>query len=121
MQVMEDPDTGPDSLPDWRIPYLDYLVLGVLPTDRTEARCLACHVKSFVLLDWKLYKRSPTGILQCCIPREQGKRLLQDIHGGIYGHHAAPRTLIENAFRQSFYWPTAVADATEVVHSCKGC
>jgi hypothetical protein len=52
----------------------------------------------FVLLDWELYKRSPTGILQCCIPRQQGKRLLQDIHGGIYGHHATPHILVGNAF-----------------------
>ena len=26
-----------------------------------------------------------------------------------------------NAFRQGFYWPTAVADATEIVRTCEGC
>jgi hypothetical protein len=26
-----------------------------------------------------------------------------------------------NAFRQGFYWPTAVADATRIVHTCEGC
>ena len=26
-----------------------------------------------------------------------------------------------NAFRQGFYWPTAVADATDVVRTCEGC
>jgi hypothetical protein len=26
-----------------------------------------------------------------------------------------------NAFRQGFYWPTAVADATRIVRSCRGC
>ena len=26
-----------------------------------------------------------------------------------------------NAFRQGFYWPTAVADATKLVRSCEGC
>ena len=35
-------------------------------------------------------------------------------------HHAAPRTLVGNAFRQGFYWPTAVADATDVVRTCEG-
>jgi hypothetical protein len=114
-QIKDEPDTGPDPLMDWRIPYLDCLVHDVLPTDRTEARCLARRVKSFVLLDQELYKRSPTGILQRCIPTVLGKKLLQDIHGGICGHHTAPRTLIENAFRQGFYWPTVVANVTEVV------
>jgi hypothetical protein len=26
-----------------------------------------------------------------------------------------------NAFEQGFYWPTAVADATRIVRSCRGC
>jgi hypothetical protein len=63
MQIREDPDIGPDPLLDWRIPYLDCLVCGVLPTDKTEARRLARRAKSFVLLDQELYKQSLTGIL----------------------------------------------------------
>jgi hypothetical protein len=70
MQIKDELDIGPDPLMDWRIPYLDCLVHDVLPTDRTEARCLACRVKSFVLLDQELYKQSPTRILQRCIPTE---------------------------------------------------
>jgi transposase InsO family protein len=46
---------------------------------------------------------------------------LQEIHSGACGHHAAPRALVGNAFRQGFYWPTAVADATRIVRTCQGC
>jgi transposase InsO family protein len=46
---------------------------------------------------------------------------LQEIHSGACGHHAAPRALVGNAFRQGFYWPTVVADATGIVCSCQGC
>jgi hypothetical protein len=28
---------------------------------------------------------------------------------------------VGNAFRQGFYWPTTVADATRIVRSCRGC
>jgi transposase InsO family protein len=28
---------------------------------------------------------------------------------------------VGNTFRQGFYWPTAVADATRIVRSCQGC
>jgi hypothetical protein len=31
------------------------------------------------------------------------------------------RTLVGNTFCQGFYWPTAVADASEIVRTCKGC
>jgi hypothetical protein len=73
---------------------------GELPLDRAEARRLAQRAKSFVLLgDGKeLYHRSPSGILQRCISITEGQELLQEIHSGACGHHAAPRALVGNAF-----------------------
>jgi hypothetical protein len=60
---------------------------------------MACEPrKSFVIIEGELYKKSHTKVLQCCIPIEQGRQLLKDIHGGVCGHHAAPRTLVGNAF-----------------------
>jgi ribonuclease HI len=100
-------------------PYLEYLLRGELPLDKAEAR----RAKSFVLLgdEKELYHRSPSGILQRCISVAQGQELLQEIHSGACGHHAAPRALVGNAFRQGFYWPTVLADATRIVRSCQGC
>jgi ribonuclease HI len=108
---------------NWQTPYLQYLHRGELPLDKAEARWLARRAKSFVLLgDEKgVYHRSPSGILQRCISVAEGQELLQEIHSGACGHHAAPRALMGNAFRQGFYWPTMVADATRIVRSCQGC
>jgi ribonuclease HI len=108
---------------NWQTPYLQYLHRGELPLDKAEARRLARHAKSFVLLgdEKELYHHSPSGILQRCISITKGQELLQEIHSGACGHHAAPRALVGNAFRQGFYWPTAVADATRIVRSCQGC
>ena len=91
----------------------------MLPSDRAQARRVARRAKSFIVIDRELYKRSPSGVLQRCIPIPEGKELIRDIHTGICGHHAAPRTLVGNAFRQGFYWHTAVADATDVVRTCE--
>jgi hypothetical protein len=85
--------TPPANLePDWRVPYLDHLTRGDLPSDKTEARRITRRAKSFVIFgnDKELYRRSPTGILQRCIINEEGKNLLKDLHSGAYGHHAAP-------------------------------
>jgi len=103
---------APDDLSDWRYPLLQRLVDGTLPSDQAKARRVARRAKSFLLLDGEMYKRSPSGILMRCITRQEGIKLLEDIHSGACGHHAAPWTLVGNAFRQGFYWPTAVADAT---------
>jgi len=99
MALEEDPAAESDPPDDWRTLYLDYLLRDILPADKTEARRLARRAKSFVLIEGELYKRGHIGILQLCIPDEQGKLLLGDIHGGACGHHAAPRTLVGNAFR----------------------
>jgi hypothetical protein len=108
---------------NWQTPYLEYLLRGELPLDKAKARRLARRAKSFILLgdEKELYHRSPTGILQRCISTAQGQELLQEIHSGACGHHAAHRALMGNAFRQGFYWPTVVADATRIVRSCRGC
>jgi hypothetical protein len=108
---------------NWQTPYLQYLHRGELPLDKAEARRLARRAKSFVLLgdEKELYHRSPSGILQRCISIAEGQELLQEIHSRACGHHAAPRALVGNAFRQGFYWPTAMADATRIVRSCQEC
>ena len=121
MELEEDPATEPDPLVNWMMPYLDYLLREALLIDKMEARWLARRAKSFVLVEGELYKRSHTRILQRCIPIEQGKQLLSDIHGRVCGHHAALRTLVKNVFQQGFYWPTAVADAEQIVRTCEGC
>jgi hypothetical protein len=93
---------------------------GELPPDRFEARRIARMAKSFTVVDGELYKRTASGILQWCIPIPQGRELIRDIHVGTCGHHVVPRTLMGNAFRQGFYWPTAVADTNEVVCTWEG-
>jgi hypothetical protein len=94
---------------------------GELPADRSKARRIARLARSFTLTDGELYKRAASGFLQWCVPIPQGRELLQDIHAGVCSHHAALRTLVGNAFCQGFYWPTVVADASEIMRTYEGC
>ena len=55
-------DEAPTSQ-DWRTQYLDWMIRGILPSDRAQARRLARWAKSFALIDDELYKRSPSGVL----------------------------------------------------------
>jgi hypothetical protein len=121
MEIDEDAEAEPDPLADWRTLYLNCLIHEALPVDKTEARWIAHHAKSFIIIGEELYKKSHTRILQRCIPTEQGKMLLDDIQRGSCGHHVGPRTLVGKDFRQGFYWPTVVADAELIVRTCKGC
>jgi hypothetical protein len=91
------------SAGDWRDKYIACMDRGELPSDRSEARCIVGMAKSFTLVDSELYKRAASVVLQRCVPIPQGRELLRDIHAGVCAHHAAPRTLVGNAFRQGFY------------------
>ena len=77
-----------------------YLLHEVLPKDRNAARKIARRAKTFAVIDSELYKHSTSesGILMKCIPIAQGKELLLEIHIGICGHHATPRSLVRKAF-----------------------
>jgi hypothetical protein len=89
---------------NWQTPYLQYLHQGELTLDKAEARRLARRAKSFVLLgdEKELYQCSPSGILQRGISIDAGQELLQEIHSGACGDHAAPQALVGNACRQGF-------------------
>jgi ribonuclease HI len=93
------------SVVDWRDKYIAWMNRGELPSDRSEARHIARMAKSFTLVDSELYKRAASGILQRCVPIPEGRELLLDIHAGVCGQHAAPRTLVGNAFARASTGP----------------
>jgi len=66
-------------------------------------------------------KNASSEVLLKCISQDDGIKLLDDIHAGSCGNHAASRTLVGKAFRAGFYWPTAVTDAEKLVRHCEGC
>nr|AAP03396.1 putative GAG-POL precursor [Oryza sativa Japonica Group]AAR87204.1 putative GAG-POL precursor [Oryza sativa Japonica Group]ABF98135.1 retrotransposon protein, putative, unclassified [Oryza sativa Japonica Group] len=98
-----------------------YLTDKTLPEDREGSERIQRISKRYVLVEGTLYRRAANGILLKCIPREQGVELLADIHEGECGAHSASRTLVGKAFRQGFYWPTALNDAVDLVRRCRAC
>jgi hypothetical protein len=80
------------------------------------------RAKSYVLVGDKLYRRgASSGVLMKCIPREEGKGILEEIHKGVCDNYASSRKLVSKAFRRAFYWPTALGDTEELIRRCQGC
>jgi hypothetical protein len=85
---------------DWRQPFIDYICEQKVPTDKNLAEQLIHRAKSYVLVGDKLYRWVATsGVLMKCVPREEGKDILEEIHKGVCGNHASSRTLVSKAFR----------------------
>jgi hypothetical protein len=84
---------------DWRQPFVDYIREQKVPTDKNLAEQLIRRAKSYVLVGDKLYNWGATsGVLMKCVPREEGKDILEKIHKGICGNHASSRTLVSEGF-----------------------
>jgi uncharacterized membrane-anchored protein len=85
---------------DWRQPFIDYIREQKVPAEKNLAEQLIRRSKTYVLVGDKLYRQDATsGVLMKCIPREEGKDILEEIHKGVCGNHASSRTLISKAFR----------------------
>jgi hypothetical protein len=84
---------------DWRQPFIDYIREQKVPTDKNLAEQLVLHAKSYVLVGDKLYRRGASfEVLMKCVPREEGKVILEEIHKGVCGNHASSRMLVSKAF-----------------------
>ena len=73
------------------------------------------------IVNGELYRCSVTGAFERCVPPEEGREILREIHEGDCGHHAGSKSLVAKAFRHGFYWLTAHADAEDLVSKCDGC
>jgi hypothetical protein len=84
---------------DLRQPFIDYIREQKVPSDKNVAEQLVRRAKTYVLVEDKLYRRGATsGVLMKCIPREEGKDILEEIHKGVCDSHASSRTLVSKAF-----------------------
>jgi len=120
--MLIDDTTLTTSSHDWRTPFIKYLSDGSGFQDKTDNERLIRRSKNYILVDGNLMRKNASSeVLLKCISQDDGVKLLDDIHVGSCGNHAASRTLVGKAFRAGFYWPTAVADAEKLVRHCEGC
>jgi transposase InsO family protein len=106
---------------DWREPIIKYIKNEEEPDDKAAAERIARQLAHYTLIGDTLYRRGASGVLMKCIPSATRKQLLDEVHAGQCGIHAASRTLVGKVFRSGFYWPNAKQDAVELVQRCEAC
>jgi hypothetical protein len=89
----------PSPSSDWRKPFIKYLTTADIPTNKIEMECLIRRSKHYVLVDGKLmHKNAKEELHQKCVSKEEGEKILLEIHASTCGNHAAFRTLVGKAF-----------------------
>jgi hypothetical protein len=90
--------------PDTRVTEIwTYLKDNILPDDMASADRIAHLAKRYTLVEGDLYWRGINDVLMRYITREEGCKLLAEVHGGECGNHTSSRTLLGKAFQHGFY------------------
>ncbi|XP_026396838.1 uncharacterized protein LOC113291528 [Papaver somniferum] len=93
---------------DWRTEIHLFLEEGTLHADLKQARKIQSKAERYDLRDEILYKKSFLGPLFLYLSREEGHRILKDIHYGDACNHSGMRSLTDKAKMQGYYWPQVI-------------
>jgi hypothetical protein len=88
------------------------------PDNSTELLRIQQRAKAYQVIRDELHKTSVTGPLLCCLNRDEGKELLAETHSSVCRGHIGSRALTVKVFRQGFYWPSIIDDASNLVTTC---
>jgi ribonuclease HI len=118
IRLLSDPETSHKDTPppgscdvlmteaedDWCLNFIAYIVEQRVLEDKVEREKIIRRSANYVVIGTELYWRSTSNVvLMKCILRYEGLQLLQEIHGGECGNHAASANLVGKAFWSSFY------------------
>ena len=110
-----------ESVPSWMDPIWDYIIDGSLPDDPKDAAKIRARSARFTNHKGSLYKRGFFTPFLKCIVGEDTEYVLREVHEGICGNHIGACALAGKVFRQGYYWPTILKDATDQVKKCRIC
>ena len=87
-------------------PIMSFLQDGQLPQNTEEAKKVKKRAARFTILNDALYKRGFSMPYLKCVDEEEARYILEEIHGGVCGDHAEPRSLVNKVVRTGYFWPT---------------
>ena len=102
-------------------PIVSFLQDERLPQDIEEAKKIKKRAAKFTILNDTLYKRGLSMPYLKCVDEDEAKYILEEIHEGVCGDHAGPKSLVSKVIRTGYFWPTMQVDAEELVKKCNKC
>jgi hypothetical protein len=100
---------------------MTYLCHQYESDNSTKLTRMQQRAKAYQIIEDEVYKTSIIGPLLHCLSRDEDKELLTQMHSGVCGGHIGARALATKVFRQGFYWPSIIDDASKLVTTCLAC
>ena len=84
-------------------PIISFLQDGHLPQDVEETRKVRKRATRFTVLNDTLYKRGFSMPYLKCVDEEEAKYILEEIHEGVCGDHAGPRSRVSKIIKIGYF------------------
>ena len=97
--IEEVPTFTTQSMNSWMTLIVSFLQDGHLPQDADEARKIKKRAARFTILNDTLYKRGFSMPYLKCVNENEAKYILEEIHEGICGDHAGPKSLVSKVIQ----------------------
>ena len=82
---------------------VSFLQDGYLPQDAEEVKKVRKRAAIFTILNDTLYKRGFSMPYLKCVDEEEAKYILEEIHEGVCGDHAGPRSMVSKVIRIGYF------------------
>ncbi|KAK9074310.1 hypothetical protein SSX86_006908 [Deinandra increscens subsp. villosa] len=105
----------------WMTPIFEFLSDGKLPDGSEEARKIRAKALQYTIINDRLYRKSYLGPSLKCMSEAEASQIIKEVHEGICGLHAGPKTVVAKAQRAGFYWPGMYKSAIEEIKKCDNC
>ena len=106
---------------NWRIPFLEYLIKGILPDNRDEAYRLKRMVTRYIVEGGILFPKGFNGEPLRCLGTPEAQSIMQEVHAGECGNHQGKKQLLQQLLSLGYFWPTMKQDIAKHVKTCDTC
>ncbi|KAA3460438.1 RNA-directed DNA polymerase [Gossypium australe] len=107
----------------WYHDILQYVKNREYPDQATEndRRTLRKVANGYVLDGEILYNKRKDQVLIRCVDAVEAKKILEEVHEGVYGTHANGFTMGRQIMRFGYYWSTMEGDCIRYAKKCHKC
>uniref|UniRef100_A0A2N9GPS6 Uncharacterized protein n=1 Tax=Fagus sylvatica TaxID=28930 RepID=A0A2N9GPS6_FAGSY len=100
---------------DWRTPFLEYLLEGILPSNPKDVYRLKRLALRYFVEGGTLFRKGFHGEPLRCLSLSESQMVMKETHAGECGEHQGKKRLYQCLLTLGYYWPTMKKDAADFI------
>uniref|UniRef100_A0A2N9EI75 Uncharacterized protein n=1 Tax=Fagus sylvatica TaxID=28930 RepID=A0A2N9EI75_FAGSY len=98
---------------DWRVPFLEYFLGGILPQTHKEVYRLKRLASRYFVEGGTLFRKGYHGEPLRCLSISESQMVMKEAHAGECGEHQGKKRFYQRLLTLGYYWPTMKKDTAD--------